>query len=134
MVPVPFRAVLVLALTVVAAVPARAQSLADDPVVTEGLIATAIAYEIGRRCGSLDARMLAGIGFLNSLKSHAVTQGYSSAQIDAYVNDDAEAARLEAVARARLADKGGVAGEWQTYCAVGRAEMAAGSQIGRLLR
>jgi len=114
--------------------PAAAQSLADETVITEGLIAAATAYEIGRRCDSLDARLLVGIGFLNGLKSWARDQGYSAAAIDAYVNDDAEADRLEAVARARLADKGGVVGDWATYCAVGQAEIEAGSQIGRLLR
>ena len=111
-----------------------AGSLAEETVVTEGLIATAIAYEIGRRCDSLDARMLAGIAFLNGLKSYAAGQGFTSAQIEAYVDDGADQDRLEAIARARLAEKGGVAGDWATYCAVGRAELASGSQIGRLLR
>jgi len=111
-----------------------AGSLAEEAVVTEGLIATAIAYEIGRRCDSLHPRMLAGIAFLNRLKSYAAGQGYTAAQIDAYVDDDAEQDRLEAIARARLAEKGGVVGDWATYCAVGRAEMAVGSQIGQLLR
>lgn len=101
--------------------------------ITEGLIETAIAYEIGERCDSIDGRRLQGIAFLWSLHSHARSLGYSAAEIDAYIDDDQEKDRLEAIARQRLRDMGAVEGEWGTYCEVGRAEIAKGSQIGRLL-
>lgn len=129
-----FRPALVVAVALLA-MPARANPpLGEVSVVTEGLIAAAIAYEIGDRCESLDARILAGIAFLHRLKTHAASLGYTAAEIDAFIDNGAEADRLEAIARARLAEKGGVAGDWATYCAVGQAEIAAGSQIGRLLR
>ena len=102
--------------------------------ITEGLINTAIAYEIDRVCDDLDGRRLAGINFLWSLKDHASSLGFSDDEIRAYVDNKAEKDRLEQIARARLRDMGAVEGEPETYCAVGRAEMAAESDIGRFLR
>lgn len=123
------------ALAFLIAAPATAQvPLADQTEISEGLIAAAIAYEIGDKCDSLDARLLRGIAFLNSLRDRAGELGYSRDDIAAYMDDRAEKRRLEAIARARLAEMGGVVNDWETYCAVGRAEIAAGTQIGVLLR
>jgi len=122
------------ALCLVAAPAAANPPLAQQAEISEGLIAAAIAYEIGDKCDSLDARLLRGIAFLNGLRSRASDLGYSDAEIDAYMDDRAEKRRLEAVARQRLRDLGGVEGDWDSYCAVGRDQMAAGSQIGQLLR
>lgn len=125
---------LVLGLAALAGTSAARPALQDDAILTEGLINTAIAYEIGRKCDRLDARILRGINFLYSLKAHAESLGYSTAEIEAYIANDAEKQRLESIARQRLRDLGGVAGEWETYCRVGEGQIAAGTQIGRLLR
>ena len=109
-------------------------ALRDVPEVTEGLISAAIAWEIGDKCDGIDARILRGIGFLNGLKSTAREMGYSRSEIDSFVNSEVEKDRLEAIARQRLRDLGGVEGRWDTYCTVGRSQIAAGSQIGQLLR
>ena len=115
--------------------PAAANTpLRDVPRITEGIIAAGIAYEIGRVCDDIGVRWLRGVNFLYSLERHAVTLGYSEAEVEAFVDSKAEQDRLEAIARARLADKGAVVGQPATYCAVGRAEIAARSQIGQLLR
>lgn len=126
-------AVLVGFVVVAGATAARAE-LRNERQITEGLIATAIAYEIGKRCDSLDARLVAGVNFLWSLRRQASDLGYSDAEIDAYVDDRAEQRRLEAIARDRLRSMGAIEGDWATYCAVGEAEIAADSRIGRLLR
>jgi len=112
---------------------ARAE-LREVTHVSEGIIAAAIAYEIGHKCGPVDARLLRGISFLNGLKTHAASLGYSGAEIDAFIDDKAEQDRLEAIARERLRGMGALEGQSETYCTVGRAEIAAGSQIGQLLR
>lgn len=101
--------------------------------VWEGLIDTALAYEIGERCEDIDSRKLQGLAFLLSLQAHARSLGYSADQIEAFIDDEAEKDRLEAEARARLRDMGGVDGDWETYCEVGRREIAAETQVGRLL-
>jgi len=119
-----------------ATLPARANEvpLKDVPYVSEGIIATGIAYEIGRVCPSLSARMLAGIFFLYELQSYAYDLGYSKAEVDGYINDKDEKMRLEAIARSRLVEMGAVAEQPETYCTVGRQEIAVESQIGKLLR
>lgn len=125
---------LIAGMALISGITAARPPLAEVDHVREGIITAGIAYEIGDKCGPINARMLRGISFLNGLKTHAQSLGYSDAEIDAYVGDRTEKRRLEAIARERLAAMGAVVGQPETYCAVGRAEIAAGSQIGRLLR
>lgn len=131
----PLRSLaLVLGFVTLAGATAARPSLQEDPILTEGLISTAIAYEIGRKCDRLDARIIRGVNYLYELKAYAESLGYSSSEIEAFVDNDAEKDRLEAMARQRLRDLGGVEGEWETYCVLGESQMAIGTQIGRLLR
>ncbi len=124
-----------LAAALLGATSAAAQgNLRDEAEISEGLIATGMAVRIAERCDSLDARRIQGINFLFGLKERAREMGYSESQINAYLEDKAEERRLIAVAEGRLADKGAVEGQPETFCTVGRAEMAAGTQTGRLLR
>ncbi|MBW7922774.1 MAG: DUF5333 domain-containing protein [Rubellimicrobium sp.] len=127
-----------LAATLVAALAAPALAdrvpLAQQTAITDGLIATAIAYEIGERCDTIDARTLRGLAFLGSLRQQAQRMGYSAREIEQFMNDRTEKTRLEALAWQRFAELGGHRDESASFCAVGRAQMAAGSQIGQLLR
>ena len=107
--------------------------LGEVPVITEGLINTAIAYELDRKCDELEGRRLQGIAFLWSLESEARRLGYSRQEIQAFIDNEAEKDRLEAIARERLRGMGAVEGQWDTYCAVGREEIAKDSPIGSLL-
>ena len=127
-----------LTLAVLATLPAAASAqdlppLGQVEVITEGLINTAIAYELDRKCEELDGRRLQGIAFLWSLESEARRLGYSRQEIEAFIDDDEEKDRLEGIARERLRGMGAVEGQPDTYCAVGRQEIANGSQVGRLL-
>ena len=124
---------LLLALALPVAASAEVPPLGQVERITEGLIDTAIAYEIGEVCESINGRKIAGIAFLWSLHSEARRLGYSREEIEAFVDDDVEKDRLEAIARERLAGMGAVEGSPNTYCEVGRAEIAAGSQVGKLL-
>lgn len=108
--------------------------LAQDSRVREGLIAVGMALEVSERCEAIAARKLRGLLFLRDLKADARARGYSDAQIDAFVEDEAEKAGLEAEARARLADLGAIDSDGGTYCAAGRALIASGGQAGKLLR
>lgn len=109
-------------------------ALKDVDYVREGIIAAGMAYEISEKCDGISARLFRGISFLNGLKRHARDLGYTDAEIDAYVDDKAEKNRLEAIARGRLAELGAVSGRAESYCTVGRNEIARGSAIGQLLR
>ena len=128
----PFALALLAALPAVAGAQDR-PPLGQVEVITEGLINTAIAYELDRKCDGLDGRRLQGIAFLWSLESEARQLGYSRDEIRAFIDNDEEKDRLEGIARERLRGMGAVEGQWDTYCAVGRDEIAKESQIGRLL-
>jgi hypothetical protein len=132
------RSLRLIALAVLTALPASARAqdlppLGQVEVITEGLINTAIAYELDRKCEELEGRRLQGIAFLWSLESEARQRGYSRQEIEAFIDNDEEKDRLEGIARERLRGMGAVDGQWDTYCTVGRQEIAKGSQIGRLL-
>lgn len=124
----------VIALMAALAASPAAADLQNEAQITEGIIAVGIAYEISEVCPTLSPRRLRGINYLYSLKGIASGLGYSDAEIEAYIDDKSEERRLEGVARQRLAAMGAVAGNAETYCAVGRAEISKGSAIGRLLR
>ena len=108
--------------------------LSQNAEITEGLIAVGMALELSDRCDGLSARTLRGVFYLNGLKNAARSAGYPDAQIDAFVDDRAERTRLEGIARDRLAALGATQGDADSYCRVGRDQIAAGSQVGRLLK
>jgi hypothetical protein len=61
--------------------------------------------------------------------------GYSRAEVTEYVEDDTEQERMIAIARQYFAQRGVTSLEdVDGACRVGRDEIAAGTQIGRLLR
>ena len=128
------RPLLILTLTLTAHSAFALGPLKDVTSVRDGIIAVGMAYEIGDKCGSIEARYLRGLGYLNELKATAASLGYSDAEIDAYIDDGAEKDRLEGVARQQLADLGAVPGDEASYCAVGAAQIAAGTAVGQLLR
>jgi len=109
-------------------------ALKDQAQIRDGIIFAGMAYELSEECGSINARLFRGISYLQSLKSRATELGYSDAEIDAYINNDAEKDRLEGLARAQLAALGVVEGEEATYCAVGRDQIARNTRVGWLLR
>jgi hypothetical protein len=109
-------------------------ALRDQPEVRDGIIFVGMAYEISEQCGDIRARTFRGIGYLQSLKRRAADLGYSDAEIDAYVSDRAEKRRLEGIAREQLAVLGVVVDDPASYCTVGRAQIAANTRVGWLLR
>lgn len=102
--------------------------------IREGLIATGIAYEISEVCPDIRARIVRGVFYFAELEQKARQMGYSKEEVSAFIADDVQKDALEEVARARLADLGAIPGDVASHCAVGAREIAAESQIGRLLR
>lgn len=109
-------------------------ALRDEPRIRDGIIFVGMAYEISERCGDISARTWRGINYLQSLKNLANELGYSDDEIEAYVDDRSEQRRLEGIARQQLAALGVVEGDEASYCAAGRAQMAANTRVGWLLR
>ncbi|MFV2052455.1 DUF5333 domain-containing protein [Aliiroseovarius sp. YM-037] len=129
-----FKALATSAVVLATATTAHAASLRDNAEVNNGLILAGITETIYETCPTISVRKLRGIFYLRSLYTMAKNAGFSEEEIEAYVDNEEEEARLRARVNAWLADKGAVEGNPETYCAVGRAQIAAGNQIGVLLR
>ncbi|MEM1353180.1 MAG: DUF5333 domain-containing protein [Pseudomonadota bacterium] len=107
--------------------------LRDVKEIDDGLFTVGLANEIRRNCPTIKARVIYAYGVLRNLKREARSLGYTNAQIDAHVNSDAEKDRLRARGEAYMEERGFAQTE-AGFCALGRAEIAAGSEVGALLR
>lgn len=117
------------------AVPGWTQSgLEQDPTVRQGFYAIGLADEIRRSCPNISPRLVRAYSFLKSLETYARDAGYSQADIDALTDNDAAKDALREQIRADLADRGATEGDAAGFCAVGREEIARGTQAGRLLQ
>lgn len=127
-----------LALFLGAAAPAVAAEsrppLGDVPEIENTLFVVALANEVGRKCDTISGRRLKGYNMLFRLRSRANQLGYSDAEIRAYVESDAEKARMRAKGESYLESQGVDVDKPETFCAFGRAEIAKSSAIGALLK
>jgi uncharacterized membrane protein len=108
--------------------------MSDVPEIENVLYAAAVAYEISEICDAISARRMKALGDAWKLRSIANDLGYSDSEIKEYIESDAQKARMRAKGEAYLKSKGAIYGQPETFCAVGRAEIAKSSAIGALLR
>lgn len=127
------RAAALLCAALAAPVPAAA-GLRDERQVTERLLVIGVADALRKECGSVQARTLRALSYLRGIAGVAMDLGYSRAEIEAYIGDDAEKKRLRAVARGRLAARGAAPGDEAAHCRIARGEIADGTAVGWLLR
>lgn len=127
-----------LMLAVTLAVPAGTvhakPSLRDVPEIENIIFAAALAHEISKNCHSIKPRKVKAIGMAWALKSRANDLGYSDDEIRAYVESDAEKARMRAKGRRFLNANGVNYSKPETFCTFGHAEIAESSAIGVLLK
>lgn len=129
------RSTVVAALFAAGAVQAQARvPLNEDRVLEDGLLVVAIGDYLRDNCEEIDARFWRSFNFARSLQARAYELGYSDDEIEAYLDDDAEKARVRAKARAYLEARGVVFGQPETFCTVGRAEISAETSVGRFLK
>lgn len=127
----PLLAALALLLT---AAPAQAlPPLSSNTYINERLVAAQVGDLIRRTCPSISARLITAYREMKKLEAYAKRLGYSDAQIKAFINDKDEKARVKAEARAYMHAKGVVEGDRESYCRLGREEIAAGTITGSLL-
>lgn len=118
-----------------AAGPGWAQSgLERDPTVQQGFYVIGLADEIRRNCPTISPRLVRAYSYLKSLEKYARDAGYSQADIDALTDNDAAKEALRSEIRADLAERGANEDNAAGFCAVGRDEIARGTQAGRLLQ
>lgn len=110
------------------------QVLRDDPGIHAGLTVIAVGRHIQNACDDISPRILPALGFAEGLVGRAADLGFSRREVDAFIDDRAEQRRYRQVMRDWFAARGVDHRDDTEVCRVGRDEITAGSQIGRLLR
>lgn len=124
-----------LLIAAVLATPAFAKpSLWNYERISQGLFDIGVAHGIRKNCDNISANKFRGATFAWSLVNYAKSQGYTQAEVRAFIDDDAEKAKLRKRVEADMAAKGLDYKTPNGLCDFGRAEINKGSQVGKLLR
>ncbi|MFV0385057.1 DUF5333 domain-containing protein [Paracoccus sp. (in: a-proteobacteria)] len=117
------------------ALPAAAQPvpLSQEKYINDRLIAARIADRIRKECPSIEGRRLFAFGQARKLYDYARSKGYDHDEIVSYIDDDAAKKRVYAVADDYMARNGVVKGDAESYCRLGRDEIARKTVSGSLL-
>ena len=110
------------------------EPLQQETFINDSLRAGRIGDVIRKTCPTISARMFVVLGKIEDLKGYALDKGYSRDEVEAFIKNPDQKARLKAEAAAYLAAAGAVEGDPESFCRVGRDEIAKGSMIGKLLR
>ena len=102
--------------------------------INYSLMSAKVADRIRKTCPSISARMFVALGKANALKAYALKKGYSEPEVKAFLKNPKEKARVKAMAADYLKEHGAVEGDVESYCKVGRDEIAKKSLIGQMLR
>lgn len=120
---------------VLAASPALAlEPLNKEAHINESLVAGQVGDTIRKTCPSISAKMFTVLGKLNALEDYARDKGYTEAEVKAFLKDKTEKKRIKQLAKDYLAKAGAVEGDVESYCKVGRDEIAKDTLAGSLLR
>ncbi len=108
-------------------------ALADNAHIRDSLVAGRVADVLRNECGSLHARMILVLQKLEDLKQYAIAQGYTEAEVKAFLKDNKQKRKMKKEAAKYLAQAGAVEGDEASYCRVGKDEIAKGTLAGSLL-
>ena len=131
------RNIMIAAITLMIATAATGDTptpLAREAHINHSLMSAQAADKIRKTCPSISARMWVALVKANALKSYARRKGYSEPEVRAFLKDPTEKARVKALAADYLKARGVIAGDVETYCTVGRAEITKRSLVGQMLR
>ena len=109
------------------------EPLAQDRYINDRLIAARVADRVRRECPSINARIVYAWSQARALKRYAENKGYSSSAIDAFLDSKQDKARIYAAAEDYLTRNGARQGDAESYCRIGRNEIASKSVAGSLL-
>lgn len=116
------------------AVPAAAlEPLSSEKYINDRLIAARIADRIRRECPSIDGRLVYAYQQARALQRYALDKGYTKAQVDAFLDSKSDKQRIYAVAEDYMARNGVVKGNAESFCQLGRQEIANRTVTGSLL-
>ena len=122
-------------MAMLAAAPAFAlEPLNTEKHINDSLIAGRVGDVIRQTCPSISAKMFVVLQKLNELEDYARGKGYAEADVKAFLKNKDEKARIKGMAEDYLKAAGAVEGDVESYCKVGRDEIAKGTLAGSLLR
>lgn len=123
-----------IAATLLAAMPAAAQvPMAEDKYLNDRLVAARVADRIRRECPTIGFRVVAAWSQARALQKYARGQGHSDAAIDEYLDNRTAKDRIYGIAETYLAQQGAKAGDAESFCRIGRDEIAKNTVSGSLL-
>ena len=102
--------------------------------IDDTLYYIAIANEIDENCDRISGRRTKAIGKMYQLRAHANKLGYSDDEIRSYVESKAEQNRMRKKGEAYLAANGVTYESPDSFCRLGRKEIARSSAIGIYLK
>lgn len=108
--------------------------LSDVKPINDGLTAVAIADHIRVNCDNISARLVVAWRYIGQLEDQAKEMGYSEDEIEDFVTDKSEKKRVAGLAADYIRAHNAQPKDAKTLCALGRAEIAANSPLGQLLR
>jgi Family of unknown function (DUF5333) len=107
--------------------------LSGNAYINDRLVQARVADRIRKECDDIAARFAYAYSQARALKQYALDQGYSEAEIDAFLDSKPDKDRVKAAAEAYLRANGATPGNQDGFCALGRKEIAAGSIAGSLI-
>lgn len=122
-----------LAVALLATPAAALPPLSQERHINDSLVQARVADMLRRGCPTLDARVIRAFSEARKLKRYALDQGYSEAQIDAFLDSRDERRRIYAEADRYMTANGVVSGQPETFCRLGRQEIARKTIAGSLL-
>lgn len=108
--------------------------LAEEPHINAQLVAGAAGDILRNTCASISARMFTVMAKLLELEQYARDNGYTEDEVRPFLKDKDQKARVKALAADYLAKAGAVPGDIESYCKVGRDEIAKATLLGTLLK
>ncbi len=111
-----------------------AMPLNQEPHITAQLVAGAAGDVLRTTCPSISARIFTVLYKLYALERYARDAGYTEDEVKIFLKDKTEKARIKGLAADYLAKAGVIEGDVESYCRVGRDEIAKATLLGSLLR
>ncbi|MBK1635728.1 DUF5333 domain-containing protein [Rhodovulum adriaticum] len=108
--------------------------LTENDHVWNSLLSASVGDAIQRKCPTISPRLFRAFRAAKDLERHALSLGYNPAQIEAFLDSSANKARMKAERDAYLAANGVSKDDPESYCRLGREEIARNTLTGSLLR
>jgi hypothetical protein len=128
------KRMIILALIMGMATPVMAlPPLSENAYINDRLVQARVADRIRKECPSVSARFAYAYSQARALKQYALDQGYSDAEIEAFLDSKPDKNRVKTAAEAYLAANGVVQGDAASFCTLGAKEIANKTVAGSLI-